>query len=351
VNESSVRHSVDQVLGLVAGVIAPEQVEVNFAPRLTLRGSLTAMVAADPRFEGLHGHPAEVVRVTVTGTSSGVALLRSNEQLWELDVAVESAAPHRVRSFQPRRAGGDAVEWPRVAERLRAGDHYESTLSHPSAERIHSRLLDAVRSGGLAGLSCRASLEGVAVHREVLGTSDIRTFAALSEQSSFRVGSVTKVVTALAVLHCVQDGLIDLHAPLSQYLPVPELAQASPEDPEPTVAQLLLQAYRYAGGMIADLPSLLTLAEVVGRADDPLVRTLRSLTTPVGKGGHFIPGLAVLDLPSRSILWRGGSTPGFTTEIVAATDGSAAVVLLAATHPARELRDTGVRILNELLDK
>jgi hypothetical protein len=110
------------------------------------------------------------------------------------------------------------------------------------------------------------------------------------------------------------------------------------------------EVYRYAGGMVADLPSLLFLAHAIGRVDDSLIRTMRSLTTPVGKGGHFMPGLAQLDLPGRPLLWRGGSAPGFTTEIVAALDGSAAVVLLVATHPAKDLRDTGIRILHELLD-
>jgi hypothetical protein len=108
------------------------------------------------------------------------------------------------------------------------------------------------------------------------------------------------------------------------------------------------EAYRFAGGMTADLPSLLALADAVGRADDPLVEALMAVTTPAGNGVRFVPGAALLDRPGGTIVWRGGSTRGFTAELMAAADGSAAVVLLATTTPAPKLRAAAEELVGAL---
>jgi hypothetical protein len=108
-------------------------------------------------------------------------------------------------------------------------------------------------------------------------------------------------------------------------------------------------AYPAAGGMTASNTDLLTLAGLFTQGADPLVREALGRTTPAGPGVRFaVGGLAILDRPSGSVLWRGGATDGFTAEIVAALDGSCTVVLLASKSPPEGLREVALRLVEQL---
>jgi CubicO group peptidase (beta-lactamase class C family) len=87
-------------------------------------------------------------------------------------------------------------------------------------------------------------MDGVVVHREFLGASDVLTLNRLDEGSVFRVGSVAKLVTALTVLDLVAEGAVDLSAALSHYLP------GAPGVFDATVGELLL----HRSGLPKDLP-------------------------------------------------------------------------------------------------
>jgi CubicO group peptidase (beta-lactamase class C family) len=106
--------------------------------------------------------------------------------------------------------------------------------------------------------------------------------------------------------------------------------------------------YPGAGGMSADTHDLLALADLLGQGTDPLVHAALDHAVPAGPGVRFAPGFTLLDRPAGTLIWRGGSTPGFTTEIVTAADGSASVVLLAATTPATCLRDLALDLLHQV---
>ncbi|OLT31690.1 hypothetical protein BJF79_00340 [Actinomadura sp. CNU-125] len=51
------------------------------------------------------------------------------------------------------------------------------------------------------------------------GVGDVRTRAPMPERSHWRIGSITKTFTATVVLQLVDDGRIDLDAPVERYLP------------------------------------------------------------------------------------------------------------------------------------
>jgi hypothetical protein len=99
--------------------------------------------------------------------------------------------------------------------------------------------------------------------------------------------------------------------------------------------------------MTADLPSVLALARSLSRADDPIVSGLTMRSTPAGPGARFVPGGTVVERERGPVFWRGGSTRGFTAEIVAAAgDATAAVVLLGAATPAPGLRAAAEELLD-----
>ena len=60
---------------------------------------------------------------------------------------------------------------------------------------------------------------GEAVFRAAVGSTDKTGATALTPDASMRLGSVSKTFTATAVLTLVQEGRVDLDAPLSRYLP------------------------------------------------------------------------------------------------------------------------------------
>lgn len=436
------------MLAVLVGDVPVGEVEAGFAPRLSQGRDIGAALIG--RFVRFREHRPELVSLKCVAPTKARAVVDSGGEQWEFTIAVEPAAPHRIAAFSPRGVPTGAVSWADVADRLRDLDHRSSSLPDAVAERVRARLIEAVTDECIPGLCCGVVLDGEVVHREFLGAADVRGLIPLEQASVFRVGSVAKLVTALAVLDLVDAGAVDLSASLSRYVPggtsvfdatVGELLLHRSGLPKDLLGQrggpalpgvladavaglrpawptgeraeysslgyellgLLVEhvteesfagycarrilprfgmggvqfagpgtiapstvvgtevvagkvaavsepaeSYRFAGGMTADLPSMLTLADAVGQADDPLIRALLAQTTPAGSGVRFVPGAALLDRPGGTVFWRGGSTRGFTAELMAAGDGSAAVVLLAAATPAAGLRTAAEELVGAL---
>lgn len=102
-----------------------------------------------------------------------------------------------------------------------------------------------------------------------------------------------------------------------------------------------------AGAMTASVGDLLALAGCFGQGTDPLVQAALALTAPAGPGVRFAPGIALLDRPGGTMMWRGGATGGFTVEILASLDGSFSVVLTASKSPPDDLRKLGMDLIGQ----
>ena len=71
------------------------------------------------------------------------------------------------------------------------------------------------------------------------GLADTASRTPVSEDTVFRIGSITKTFTAVAVLQLCEQGLVDLDAPAGDYLRAYRLIPAKPGHRPPTVRQLL----------------------------------------------------------------------------------------------------------------
>ncbi len=71
------------------------------------------------------------------------------------------------------------------------------------------------------------------------GVADIASGAPVTQDTVFRVGSVTKTFTAIAVMQLWERGLLDLDAPASHYLRAYKLVPAKAAHRPPTVRHLL----------------------------------------------------------------------------------------------------------------
>jgi CubicO group peptidase (beta-lactamase class C family) len=142
-----------------------------------------------------------------------------------------------------------------------------------------AEVLDRWPSAGLAVVVVRdGSLEWFLGH----GVAEVESKEPITEDTVFRIGSITKTFTAIAVMQLWEQGLVDLDAPANDYLRTFRLIPATPTF-RPTVRHLLTHT---AGigywGRLSDL-----LQPGVGSGD----RAGRSGTPPLAE--YYRRGLPV----------------------------------------------------------
>ncbi len=140
-------------------------------------------------------------------------------------------------------------------------------------------VLDRWPSAGLAVVLVRdGSVEWFLCH----GVADVETKEPIAEDTVFRIGSITKTFTAIAVMRLCEQGLVDLDAPANAYLRTFRLIPAKPRF-RPTVRHLLTHT---AGiGYWRRLPDLLQPGVGAG------VRAGRSGASPLAE--YYRRGLPV----------------------------------------------------------
>jgi CubicO group peptidase (beta-lactamase class C family) len=140
----------------------------------------------------------------------------------------------------------------------------ESLLDESRWQRRLEELLPEVRAPG----AVFALLVGDEQIVCAAGTANLDTGVAVTADTLFPVASVTKVYTATLVLQLVDDGLLDLDAPLRTYLP--DFRVADPEVSERLTARHLLA---HTSGINGDKH------DPYGRGDDAVERYVESCAT------------------------------------------------------------------------
>src|SRR3989337_2657597 len=88
---------------------------------------------------------------------------------------------------------------------------------------IDAYVTEQVNNLGIPGMALGVGQNGQIAHLQGFGVAD-SSGRAVTPQTPFYIGSVTKSFTALAVMQLVEAGKIDLDAPVQTYLPWFELA-------------------------------------------------------------------------------------------------------------------------------
>ncbi len=104
---------------------------------------------------------------------------------------------------------------------------------------IDERLAAIASRHPAVGLAVGVVRDGRLCHFHGHGLADIASRTPVTEDTVFRIGSITKTFTAIAVLQLCELGLIDLDAPAGGYLRAYRLIPAKPAQRPPTVRQLL----------------------------------------------------------------------------------------------------------------
>jgi CubicO group peptidase (beta-lactamase class C family) len=126
-------------------------------------------------------------------------------------------------------AGGSA-EAPRARPAVSAAN----SLSPETVEAIRQAVSDDMSRLGIPGLSLAVAEAGHVRHEAGFGFADVENEVPARPETVYRLASVSKPMTAVAVMKLAQDGRLDLDAPVTRYCP------EFPEKPWPVTARQLL---------------------------------------------------------------------------------------------------------------
>lgn len=131
-----------------------------------------------------------------------------------------TAAPYPSPLSAIRRLGGALVSVLLLALALPAGARGQvgSAADADFVAAVDSIVQAAMREGPLAGVSVAITRGGEPILVRGYGHADLEHGVPVSENTVFRIGSVTKQFTAAAIMRLVEQGRIDLQDPVSEYL-------------------------------------------------------------------------------------------------------------------------------------
>ncbi|HET9497918.1 MAG TPA: serine hydrolase domain-containing protein, partial [Candidatus Limnocylindria bacterium] len=105
--------------------------------------------------------------------------------------------------------------------------------------QLHAQVAEIRGRHPSVGLAVGVVHDGRIGFFEGHGLADLDSAMPVTEDTVFRIASITKVFTAIAVMQLVERGLVDLDQPADRYLRAYRLILADPSFRTPTVRHLL----------------------------------------------------------------------------------------------------------------
>ena len=115
-------------------------------------------------------------------------------------------------------------------------------------ERLTNFIRHEMADKGLPALSIALVDDQETVWAQGFGYADPEDSIPATARTVYRVGSVSKLFTDIAIMQLVERGQLDLDAPITAYLP--DLRPASPFRAMPTLRQLM----SHRGGLVREPP-------------------------------------------------------------------------------------------------
>ncbi|HUG55377.1 MAG TPA: serine hydrolase domain-containing protein [Vicinamibacteria bacterium] len=210
-------------------------------------------------------------------------------------------------------AAGPAHPRPRFTQADRAA---RLAAAFPEIDRLMAARMD---QDHLPGVAYGIVVDGELLHAKALGRRDLEARAAVDLDTAFRIASMTKSVTALAVLKLRDDGKLSLDDPVARH--VEELA-ALPYPTRDSTPITIRQLLTHTGGFPEDNP---WGDRQLAIGDDVMSRWMRAsipFSTPPGTAFEYsnygfailgqviarVSGLGYVDYVDRHILQPLGMT-------------------------------------------
>jgi CubicO group peptidase (beta-lactamase class C family) len=127
----------------------------------------------------------------------------------------------------------------------------ESGMDVAKLRKIDDRMKEFVADKQIAGAVTLVARRGRMVHLGAVGDANIAEKKPMSKDTLFRIASMTKPITATAVMICVDDGKLKLDDPVSKYMPAfkeTKLKGGAKPKREITIRDCL----RHTNGLVSD---------------------------------------------------------------------------------------------------
>jgi CubicO group peptidase (beta-lactamase class C family) len=112
-----------------------------------------------------------------------------------------------------------ALSVPLLAGGVPTGTAEDSGMSTARLARVHESIVRHVEAGEISGAVTLVARRGRIVHLEAHGLMDIESKRPMEKDAIFRLASMTKPITSVAVMMMVEEGKIRLSDPISKFLP------------------------------------------------------------------------------------------------------------------------------------
>lgn len=178
--------------------------------------------------------------------------------------------------------------------------------NHPDQDLLSDRMADFIQreiaAGSLTGAVLLIEKDGQTLLHDAYGHTDAARKRTAQTDDLFRIASMTKPITSVAVMALVEEGRIALDAPIASYLPELADLKVLGEDGQPTTPQsqpLVHDLLRHSGGFTYSMfgAASPSLREAYGQAGieqisdemsvDEMLRRLGQLPLAFAPGTRF----------------------------------------------------------------
>ena len=166
------------------------------------------------------------------------------------------------------------------------GKPAESGMDAEALKKIDARLAQLAEEKHFAGAVTLVARRGRVVHVAAAGKADITTGRAMAKDTVFAIASMTKPITAAAVLILMDEGKLKLDDPVSKYIPSFKEAKVT-GDKTPAREITIRDCLMHTNGLVSDQRNVGTLAETA----EMLAKT--PLAFDPGSKWQYGPGLSV----------------------------------------------------------
>jgi CubicO group peptidase (beta-lactamase class C family) len=211
----------------------------------------------------------------------------------------------------------------------------EAKLSRPEDAGFSSERLNRLTSffqgevirGAIPGAVLVVGRNGKIVYRQAVGYQDREKKTAMQADAMFRIFSMSKPVTTVAVMMLAEEGKIDVMAPVAQYLPEFKDVKVGVEKPDPTTGTPALTLEAPLRPMtVQDL-----LRHTSGLVYGPFGNTL--IHQEYNKANLFDPGQTLAEFVGKIAKLPLAHQPGSTWEYGMSTDVLGRIVEVASGMP------------------
>ena len=123
---------------------------------------------------------------------------------------------------------------PVAAASLPSGKPEEVGLSADRLQRIHQMIQRHIDAGDISGAVTLVARKGRIAHLEAHGLMNLESKKPMATDAIFRIASMSKPITGVAILMLMEDGKVRLNDPVSKFIPeFKEMKVAVLKDPAP----------------------------------------------------------------------------------------------------------------------